>query len=99
AQASAVDVRHAAEIEQDALLPLMHQLVDLVLERFIALTQGDLALQVENRHLVDDSFLDLHAGLPPRKTRPKSTLIPLRVAASSWSVYERELVSLDACLR
>src|SRR5262249_36227822 len=39
--------------------------IDLVLEELVALAERHLALQVENRHPVDDSFVDLHRHPSP----------------------------------
>src|SRR6185295_6518440 len=60
AKPRAVDVRDVSEIQHDFLMALIDEAVDLVLEQFVALTQGDLALQVEYHHVADGSFLDLH---------------------------------------
>ena len=61
----AVDVRHAFEVEQQLLAILLDERVDLVLQKLVAFAERHLALQVENRHPVDDSFLDLHRRSPP----------------------------------
>jgi hypothetical protein len=42
---------------------LLDERVDLILQGLVALAERNLALQVENRHFVDDPFLDLHARL------------------------------------
>ena len=53
----------SARLSRMLLAVLLDQRVDLVLEHLVAFAQRDLALQVENRHVADDPFLDLHAGL------------------------------------
>src|SRR5260221_8296581 len=60
AEARAVDIGHVFEVQEQLLLVLLEEGVDLVLEELIALAKGHLALQIENRHSVDDPFLDLH---------------------------------------
>jgi hypothetical protein len=60
AEARAVDVGHTLEIEEQLLAVLLDQRVDLVLEQLVAFAERHFALQVENRHSVDDSFVDLH---------------------------------------
>src|SRR5262249_43819601 len=41
---------------------LRHQLGDPFAKSFVTFTEGDLALQVQNRHVTDDSLVDLHAN-------------------------------------
>jgi hypothetical protein len=53
------DVR---EIQNDLLMALIDEAVDLVLEEFVALPQGDLPFQVEHHHVADSPFLDLHGN-------------------------------------
>ncbi|MGH9648059.1 MAG: hypothetical protein ACRD4E_14710, partial [Bryobacteraceae bacterium] len=60
-----VHVRHVGEVQQNFPLALIDEAVDLVLQQFIALTQGDLPLEVEHYHVADRTFLDVHGLVAP----------------------------------
>ena len=74
-QTGAVDVGDLAEIEQNLHAALLDQGIDLVLQRLVALAERDLALQVENGHVIDDPFLDVHcdSSSEPALWRPASS--------------------------
>src|SRR6266540_3100911 len=79
AEARAVDIGDVLEVQEQLLLVLLEEGIDLVLEELVALAERHLALQIENRHSVDDPFLDLHnerASSPTfrRQKRPASVL-------------------------
>jgi hypothetical protein len=65
AQARAIDVGDAFEVQHQLFLVLLDERVDLVLQELVAFSEGHLALEVQNRHIVDDSFVDLHRRFPP----------------------------------
>jgi hypothetical protein len=62
AEPGAVDVRDVRQIQNDLLVALVDEAVDLVLEEFVALPQGNLPFQVEHYHVADSPFLDLHGN-------------------------------------
>ena len=70
----AVDVGNAFEVEQQLLPILLDERVDLVLQELVAFAERHLPLQVQNRHSVDDSFVDVHRrslqARPRRRDRP-----------------------------
>src|SRR5258708_13530104 len=76
AEACAVDVWHAREVEDDLFVPLVDQAVDLFLEQLIPFPQVALALQVEYYHVPDVPFLDLHEKAPEKSLRASLTHPP-----------------------
>ena len=64
AEARAVDVRHSGEVEHDLLMTLIDQAVHLVLQQFIALTQRDLAFEIQYHHVARGPLIDLHGNAP-----------------------------------
>src|SRR5436190_7321480 len=63
AEPRAVDIRNGGEVEDNFLVTLVDQAVHFVLEKLIALAEGDLASQVQDHDFADGTLLDLHETL------------------------------------
>lgn len=59
-QPSGVDVVAATHIQQDLFLLLVEQAVDLVFQELIAFTESDSALNVQDGHVADGAFINVH---------------------------------------
>ena len=64
AEARAIDVGHAGQVEDDFLVTLVDETVDLVLEQLVAFAQGYLPLQVQHHYVAHHPFVDLHGNTP-----------------------------------
>src|SRR6185295_2520726 len=68
-KARAVHVRHIGEVQQEFAATLVEQAVHLVFQKLVALSQGDLPLEIEHYHVANRAFLDVHGH---SRSRPLS---------------------------